>query len=167
VREDHGADSGPATPVDVRRTRPPRRHRLRELHDRLHANPVTGMITKVVVTIVGAAVVLTGIVLSGPGVPGPGFLVILLGFAILSTEWQWAERLLHWLREKGHRFMDRARAMDPAVRRRRMVLTGVGIVSAVVAISAYVWVNDWPSWAVGGWSWVQGVAGFVPDLPGM
>ena len=42
--------------------------RLRRLHARAHSNPVTSLITKVVVTIVGVFLILIGIVmLIGPG----------------------------------------------------------------------------------------------------
>ena len=143
------------------------RRRAARAHRRAHANPVTGAITKVVVTLVGAAVVLLGVVMSGPGIPGPGIVVILLGLAILATEWAWAERLLQWGREKVRRAAERARTMDPAVRRRRLLLTGLAVVVVVAAIALYVRTYDWPGWSVEGWGWIQGRAGFVPDLPGM
>ncbi|MEO6079448.1 MAG: PGPGW domain-containing protein [Steroidobacteraceae bacterium] len=49
------------------------------------------------IAIVGGVVILAGIVLSVPLVPGPGLLVILLGLAILSLEFErprvWVARL--------------------------------------------------------------------------
>lgn len=155
----------------------PRQHRgrgeherlrpLRRIHARLHANPVTGLITKIVVSIVGAGVVLAGVVLSGPGIPGPGIVVIILGLAILASEWEWAERMMHWLKDKAHRAAERARNMDPAVRRRRLLLGALALLAAVGVIVGYVYAYDWPGFAVSGWDWVQGLSGFVPELPGM
>lgn len=141
--------------------------RLKRLHQRLHANRVTGLITKVVVSVVGAAVVLAGVVLSGPGIPGPGFVVIILGLAILATEWEWADRLVTWARDKARAAAERARNMDPAVRRRRILLGLLAVAVLVGAAAAYVYVYDWPSLAVSGWDKVQGLSGAVPELPGM
>jgi len=128
---------------------------------------VTGLLTKVVVTIVGSAVILVGIVLSGPGVPGPGFVVIIFGLAILATEWTWAERLLKRARLAMRNAAARARAMDPAVRRRRILLTTGAVVLVAGATVGYLVAYDWPTWAVSAWNWVQDLSGVVPELPGM
>lgn len=53
---------------------------------------------RIVVFVVGFALVALGIVLLP--LPGPGWAVIFAGLAVLSTEFTWAERLLHWA--KGH-----------------------------------------------------------------
>ena len=137
------------------------------MHRRLHAHPVTGLLTKVVVTAIGVAVILVGVVLSGPGIPGPGFVVIVFGLAILATEYAWAERLLQRARAALRRATDRARAMDPAVRRRRILLTLGAFAVAAGALVAYLLVYDWPGWAVAAWDWLQGFSGLVPELPGM
>jgi uncharacterized protein (TIGR02611 family) len=139
----------------------------KRIHTRLHANPVTGAATKIVVTIVGAAIVLVGVVLSGPGIPGPGLVVIVAGLALLATEWAWAEKLLLRARAWLKKTNARVREMDPAVRRRRIVLGLVGAVVLSAAAVWYLWTYDWPSFAVTSWDRVQGVAGFVPELPGM
>jgi len=53
-----------------------------------------GMVTwKVVVAAVGTTVVLAGIVMLVT--PGPGWAAILVGLAILSTEFDWAARMRH------------------------------------------------------------------------
>ena len=143
------------------------RHHGSRAHRRLHANPVTGALTKVVITVVGFAVILLGIIMSGPGIPGPGIVVILLGLALLATEWEWAERLLQWGREKVRSAADHARAMDPVERRRRLLLTALGVLVVATAATGYVLLYDWPRWSVSGWDWMQGRASFVPDLPGM
>jgi len=139
----------------------------RRLQRRLHAHPVTALLTKVVVTLVGVVVILVGIVLSGPGIPGPGFVVIVFGLAILATEYAWAERLLQRGRAALRRASDRARAMDPAVRRHRIVLTLAAFAAAAGALVAYLLVFDWPGWAVRAWDWLQGFSVLVPELPGM
>lgn len=139
--------------------------RLRQLHARAHSNPVTSLITKVVVTIVGAFLILIGIVmLIGPG---QGILAIIAGLAVLATEYTWAERLLRRVQARLREARDKARAMDPKVRRRRIIASTLVTVAAVVAVVAYLVVYDWPTIAVSSWNWVQDFSGLVPELPGM
>lgn len=142
-------------------------HPLKRLHAWLHRHPVTGLATKVVITIVGGLVVLAGVVLSGPGVPGPGLLVIVFGLAILATEWAWAERLLTRARRWLEAQRDKARQMDPAVRRRRIVQGLVILIVLTGGAAAYLWYFGWPDIAITGWDWVQSLSGAVPELPGM
>jgi ABC-type Fe3+ transport system permease subunit len=99
--------------------------------------------------------------------PGQGILAIILGLAILATEYAWAERWLRKARDKAAEAKRRAEAMDPKVRRRRLLLAGVALLLVVGAVVAYLATYDWPAFAVDGWDWVQSLAGWVPDLPGM
>jgi uncharacterized protein (TIGR02611 family) len=139
--------------------------RLRRLHARAHSNPVTSLITKVVVTIVGVFLILIGIVmLVGPG---QGILAILAGLAVLATEYAWAERLLRRVQARIHEAREKARAMDPKVRRRRIILSTLATVAAVGAVVAYLVVYDWPTIAVSSWNWLQNFSSLVPELPGM
>jgi uncharacterized protein (TIGR02611 family) len=135
------------------------------VHERLHRNPLTGALTKVAVTLVGLAVLLAGIVMMVA--PGPGVVGILLGLAILATEYHWARRLLGWVRVRVASATQRARAMDPAVRRRRVALGLTGVVAVLGGVAAYVAVLGWPNWAVRAWNWVQGISSVLPELPGM
>ncbi len=57
---------------------------------------------RIAVTVVGAAVVVVGLVLLV--LPGPGIVVVVLGFAILGTEFAWAAAAL----EKTKRAADAA-----------------------------------------------------------
>jgi uncharacterized protein (TIGR02611 family) len=143
------------------------RGRWKRLHERLHANPVTGLITKVVVTIVGLAVVLAGVVLSGPGIPGPGLVVIVAGLAILATEWTWAEKLLLKARAWLKKQTDRMREMDPAVRRRRAVLGTLAVLVVCGIGVLLIWKFGWPSLAISAWDRVQSFSSLVPELPAM
>lgn len=54
---------------------------------------------RLVITIIGGTVVLIGVALLV--LPGPGTVVIVLGIAILATEWLWARRLLKRLKKEG------------------------------------------------------------------
>ncbi|WP_101524714.1 PGPGW domain-containing protein [Nocardioides houyundeii] len=156
-------------PLPQAPTRPeetsPEPHFFRRLHTRMHANPVTGLATKVVVTVVGIAVILAGLVMMVA--PGPGIVAIILGLAILSTEWSWAERALDRAKEAAHNAAEKARNMDPKVRQRRLVASGFGVVLVFAAVTTYVVLYGWPKLAIAGWNWVQGLSGVVPELPGM
>lgn len=140
-------------------------NRWQRLQTRLHRNPVTGALTKAVVTLIGVGVLAAGVVMMVA--PGPGVVGILLGLAILATEWHWARRLLTWVRDRVGAAADRARSVDPGVRRRRILLAASSLLALTVAVVAWVGVVGWPAWAVRGWNWVQSFSSLVPELPGM
>jgi uncharacterized protein (TIGR02611 family) len=87
------------------------------------------------VFIVGLAVVAGGIVMLP--LPGPGWLVIFGGIAIWATEFVWAQLVLRWTKRKVTEAAQRA--LDPAVRRRNIILTTIGLVIIVVLVGIYVW----------------------------
>jgi uncharacterized protein (TIGR02611 family) len=135
------------------------------IHRKLHSHPVLALTTKIVVTLVGGLVLLAGVIMIFT--PGQGILAIVLGLAILATEYAWAERWLKKARDKAAEAKRRAEAMDPKVRRRRLLLAGLVLLVVVGAAVAYLLTHDWPTIAVDGWDWVQSLAGWVPELPGM
>lgn len=53
-------------------------------------------------TFVGVAVIAIGIVLLP--LPGPGWLIIFGGLGVLGTEYEWARRLLAWVRAQVRRW---------------------------------------------------------------
>ena len=132
-------------PTDSRSGKPPRRdldepaapddhapafHRT-ALYQRLHSHPALAAATKVVVTVVGGAVLLVGVIMLVT--PGPALVMIPLGLAILATEWHWARRLLVRARQAAERAKEKAMAVDPATRRRLVVATAVAAVCLVAA----------------------------------
>ena len=121
--------------------------------------------TKLVVTLVGSAVLTAGLIMMVT--PGPGLVGIVAGLAILATEWDWADRWLKAARQKLADARAAAAAMDPKVRRRRILLTAGAVVLVVATVSTYVALQDWPGWSVSGWDRAQSFLGFLPDLPGM
>ena len=139
--------------------------RFQRIHASLHRNPITGLFTKITVTVLGVLVIGAGLVMMVT--PGPGIVGIIVGLSILGLEWHWAQRWVHAMKEKAQQAADRARDLDPAVRRRRLLLTVAGLVVIAAAVVGYVRTYDWPRWAVSGWDWVQGLSGFIPELPGM
>jgi uncharacterized protein (TIGR02611 family) len=69
------------------------RSSIKRLFSRWHLDNIK-VVRRVIVSVVGATVVLIGIVLLV--LPGPAFVVIPVGLAILATEYGWARR---WLRK--------------------------------------------------------------------
>lgn len=165
---DNAADLASDSPTEQEPAPDPERrpHGLRaRVHRIFHAHPVLSLTTKIAVAVIGTLVTAVGIVMLVT--PGPAFVLIPLGLAILATEFAFARRWLHWARRQAEKAQERAAALDPAVRRRRLLLTGVLVLLVVGAVTAYVVVFDWPGFAVGGWNWVQSLADWVPELPGM
>lgn len=68
---------------------------------------------RIAVLVVGLALVAGGLAMLV--LPGPGILVVILGLAVLATEFVWAERML----DKAKRQADRARRKAQGSWRRR------------------------------------------------
>ncbi|MDT0300949.1 PGPGW domain-containing protein [Streptomonospora wellingtoniae] len=101
----------PAASPMARARRPSRRWRrfrvrLRIWRMRMHAHPVLSLTWRTVVAAVGLVVLLAGIVMCVT--PGPGVAGIILGLAILATEFAWARGLLRYARSWAHRARERA-----------------------------------------------------------
>ncbi len=58
---------------------------------------------RIAVGVVGSTVLIAGFILSLPLVPGPGILVMIAGLAILSTEFEWAERWRQRVKARAER----------------------------------------------------------------
>jgi len=69
---------------------------------------------KVVVAIVGMAVLVAGLALVV--LPGPAFIVIPAGLAILATEFPWARRLLRYAKDRAVGLLRSARRAGPGGR---------------------------------------------------
>jgi uncharacterized protein (TIGR02611 family) len=71
-------------------------HRVRAIRSRVRRNRAGALIWRVAIIIAATVVILVGIVLLV--IPGPGWLVIFAGLGLLATEFDWAARLLRWVR---------------------------------------------------------------------
>ena len=85
--------------------------------------------------------------------PGPGWVVVIIGLAILATEFEWAQRILHWTKERAKEAS--AKALDPKVRWRNLLLAAVVIL--VVAAAGWLWVASfgWPAPMLSTVEWVR------------
>jgi uncharacterized protein (TIGR02611 family) len=80
---------------------------------------------RIAVLVVGVAVVGAGIVMLP--LPGPGMLVIILGFAILATEFAWAERALD--RTTGTAAAAASKVSNNRAGRAALLLSGLALVT--------------------------------------
>ncbi|MBA9005031.1 MULTISPECIES: PGPGW domain-containing protein [Thermomonospora] len=68
--------------------------------------------------------------------PGPGILGIIVGLAILATEFAWAQRALH--RAKAAAEKAKEKALDPRTKRRNTILAVIGGLLGGAAVIAYL-----------------------------
>jgi uncharacterized protein (TIGR02611 family) len=99
-----------------------------------HRGRTRRLLWQSVVLVLGASLVLAGLAMLV--LPGPGWAAIILGLVVLASEYAWAHRVLRPVR----RVADRAAqaAMDPARRRRNLVLLGFGVLIAAASVAWYV-----------------------------
>jgi len=74
-------------------------HPLQKFFQRIGLGQVHPAIRRSIVAVLGITIVLLGLVLVF--LPGPGALVILIGLAVLGTEFVWARRIIRRARELG------------------------------------------------------------------
>lgn len=115
--------------------------------DRLRDRPTADFTYRIVVGVVGLAVLVVGI-LAIP-YPGPGWAIVFVGLAILATEFEWARRALAWTRRKYERVMDWFKAQGPWVQALGFVLTAAVVVGTLWLLGALSWTAalfgiEWP-----------------------
>ena len=112
---------------------------------RIKAKPTTRRIYRVLVGVLGAAIVVVGIV--ALPAPGPGWAIIFVGLAVLASEFEWAQRLLTFAKRHVQRWTTWVTGQPLAVR----LLVGLAILALVLGIF-------WTYFAV------MGVPGWLPDV---
>ena len=100
---------------------------------RVRALPGGTLAVRILVTLLGLAVIVIGIVLLP--LPGPGWLIIFAGLGILATEYAWAARLLHHARRYVEAWTRWALRQPPLVR----ALIGLGGLVFVGAVLVACW----------------------------
>lgn len=103
--------------------------------ERIRTNAFLNTTWRVAIFLVGWATITAGLVMFVT--PGPGIAAIVIGFAILATEFVWAQHLLRRARRAAVKA--RERALDPRVRRRNQVLAAGAVIAAAGVAAAYLW----------------------------
>ncbi len=88
---------------------------------------------RILVIVAGSAVTITGVAMLV--LPGPGFLVIFTGLAILSSEFEWADRLKQRVRDRAE---EAARATGVSIR--AIVIVGI-FFAVLLSVAAWIWLN--------------------------
>lgn len=96
---------------------------------------------KIFIGIIGGIVLLAGIVMIP--YPGPGWLVVFAGLGILSTEFEWAQRVLHFAKGKYDRWQDWLAGQKPYVKVTFWLLTALVVVVTIWLLNGYGLINSW------------------------
>jgi uncharacterized protein (TIGR02611 family) len=75
---------------------------------RLRSNPRTRALYRVLVALVGLVILSVGLLLVPA--PGPGWVIVFVGLAVLASEFEWAQRLLHFARRTVEAWTDWVKA---------------------------------------------------------
>lgn len=98
---------------------------LKRFRASVEKRPWLNLVYKITVSTIGGAVILAGIAMLV--LPGPGWLTIFLGLGILGTEFEWARRILRWLRMKVATWAGRWKAYRAAKKREATHAGGVQV----------------------------------------
>ena len=119
---------------DVETTRPRRVvHRLSATRDRIKRTRGGALTYRIVITLLGVAIIVVGIILLP--LPGPGWLIIFAGLGVLATEFEWASRLLGFARDQVGRWTDWVRARSRPVQ----ALIGLAFLVLAAALAYAAW----------------------------
>ncbi len=112
---------------------------------RVRANPATHRLYRGAIAVAGGIVVAVGLI--AVPAPGPGWLIVFLGVAIWASEFEFAQRLLRWGRERLQDWNTWLRDQP------RWVGGLVGLGTAALVGGVF--------WAYVAW---RGAPGWLPDL---
>lgn len=117
-----------------------RHHRIRAY---VRRNRLLNTTWQIGVFTVGLTVLVAGLVMMV--LPGPGILAIVVGLAILATEFAWAQRALH--RAKAAAEKAKEKAFDPRAKRRNAIFAVLGGVIVGMLVTWYLIVYGFmPPW---------------------
>ncbi|HEX2315514.1 MAG TPA: PGPGW domain-containing protein [Thermomonospora sp.] len=108
--------------------------RYQRFREFIRRNRLLNTTWRIGVFTVGVTVLVGGLVMMIA--PGPGILGIIVGLAILATEFAWAQRALHRARAAAEKAKEKA--LDPRTKRRNTILAVVGGVLVGAAVIAYL-----------------------------
>ncbi len=100
--------------------------------------------------VAGGIVLVAGVIMIP--YPGPGWLVVFAGLGILSTEFEWAQRLLHFARGKYDAWVEWVKRQNAGVKAAIWLATALVVVVTIWLLNGYGLVNGWLGL---GWDWVR------------
>jgi uncharacterized protein (TIGR02611 family) len=105
--------------------------------DRLRERPKAEFGYRIVVALIGLAVLTIGIV--AIPYPGPGWALVFLGLGILATEFRWAQVALQWVKVRYEKVMDWFKRQGLWVKALGAAFTGVIVVATLWLFGAVGW----------------------------
>jgi uncharacterized protein (TIGR02611 family) len=142
------------TTEEQQQDRPDRKRRWARWRDALRDRPAVDFTYRVVVGIVGLAVLGVGI-LAIP-YPGPGWAIVFIGLAILATEFRWARLALKFTRERYGQAM-------AWFKRQGLWVQALGVAFTAAVVLGTLWLLGALAWAAGlvglGQSWLKSPVG--------
>lgn len=111
---------------------------------RIRSNPATHRLYRGAIAVAGALVVVVGLI--AVPAPGPGWLIVFVGLAIWASEFEWAQRLLRWGR-------DRLQGWNTWLRGKPWWVSALVALGTAVVVAGVLW---------GFFAW-QGAPRWLPD----
>jgi uncharacterized protein (TIGR02611 family) len=109
-----------------------------------------------VVAVLGLVVVVVGLI--AVPAPGPGWLIVFIGVSIWASEFEWAQRLLYWGKDRLRDWQQWLQSKPWWVS--ALVALGTGAIVAGVFWAYFAWTGS-PSWLP------DVVEGWLDRLPGV
>ncbi|NMN93660.1 TIGR02611 family protein [Antrihabitans stalactiti] len=113
-------------------------------------NPKNDMIYRIVIGVVGVVVLIIGIICI-PFV-GPGWLIVFAGLGILASEFEWAQRLLGWVKDRYDKTMEWYGRQSFIVKGVSALLTFAITIAALWLLNTFAMVGGWFGLD---WPWLQ------------
>ena len=127
-----------------------------EWRRKIRSIPHWHLIYRIVVGVVGLAIVVLGLLMVP--FPGPGWLVVFVGLGVWASEFEWAQRLLH-------RVQRVLRAWSKWVRSQPWWVKGLVLLATITAVAAIFWlmflISDVPAF------FPDVVENWLTTLPGL
>ena len=111
---------------------------------KIRAKHATARLYRLAIGVVGLIIVVSGLLLVP--LPGPGWIIVFAGLALWGSEFEWAQRLLDWVKTKVREWNDWVRA-------RPLWVQGLAALATFAAILAIFWLLFR----------ISGVPAFLPD----
>jgi uncharacterized protein (TIGR02611 family) len=120
----------------------------------LRNRPIADATYRVVIGLVGLAIVAVGIV--AIPYPGPGWAILFVGLAVLATEFGWARRVLNYVKRRYDATM-------AWFRRQHIAVKGLGTAFTAAIVVATLWFVGAVGWSaeLAGveWTWLKSPIG--------